>query len=151
MKVVIQRVKQANVLVEQTSNRAIGQGLMILLGVMEGDGEEQALFLAKKVSALRIFSDENDKMNRSVLDIGGSVLVVSNFTLGADCKKGNRPSFVKSAHPSVAEGLYQLFVQELRKLPLCDVQTGEFGAHMDVALTNDGPITIVIDTAEIGK
>lgn len=151
MKVVIQRVSHADVTIEKEVNHAIGAGLVVLLGVMQGDEKPQAEFLAKKVAELRIFNDENDKMNRSVLDIAGEVLVVSNFTLGADCKKGRRPAFTNAASPDKAEQLYEYFVECLRKQPLKSVQTGQFGAHMDLHLTNDGPITIVIDTNEIGK
>lgn len=151
MKVVLQRVSRADVTIEKEENRRIGAGLVVLLGVMEGDGREQAAFLAKKVSELRVFSDENDKMNLSVQDINGEMLIVSNFTLAADCKKGRRPSYAKSAPPEIAKELYDYFVECVKEQGLKNVQTGEFGANMEVALVNDGPITIMIDTEEIGK
>lgn len=151
MKVVIQRVSRADVTIDHRENHAIGQGLVVLLGVMQGDGKEQAEFLAKKVAELRIFNDEQEKMNRSLLDIQGEALVVSNFTLSADCKKGRRPAFTAAAAPEQANALYEYFLECLRQQPLKSVQTGKFGAHMDLTLTNDGPITILIDTAEIGK
>lgn len=151
MKVILQRVSRADVTIEKEENRKIGAGLMVLLGVMEGDGKEQAEFLAKKVSELRVFADENDKMNLSLQDIDGEMLIVSNFTLGADCKKGRRPSYVKSARPEAAEELYNYFVECVKKQGIRNVQTGEFGAYMEVTLVNDGPITIMIDTEEIGK
>lgn len=148
---ILQRVSRADVTIEKEENRKIGAGLMVLLGVMEGDGKEQAEFLAKKVSELRVFADENDKMNLSLQDIDGEMLIVSNFTLGADCKKGRRPSYVKSARPEAAEELYNYFVECVKKQGIRNVQTGEFGAYMEVTLVNDGPITIMIDTEEIGK
>lgn len=151
MKAVIQRVSRADITINSSVNREIGAGLVVLLGVMEGDAEPQAEFLAKKIAQLRIFTDENDKLNRSLVDIGGDMLIVSNFTLAADCKKGKRPSFDKAAKPPLAQELYDRFVDCVRALPIGDVQTGEFGADMQVALVNDGPITIVIDTAAIGK
>lgn len=151
MKAVIQRVSRADITINSSINRKIGAGLVVLLGVIEGDTESQAEFLAKKIAQLRIFTDENDKLNRSLVDIGGDMLIVSNFTLAADCKKGKRPSFDKAAKPPLAQELYDCFVDCVRALPIGDVQTGEFGADMQVALVNDGPITIVIDTAAIGK
>lgn len=151
MKAVIQRVSRADITINSSVNREIGAGLVVLLGVMEGDAESQAEFLANKIAQLRIFADENDKLNRSLVDIGGDMLIVSNFTLAADCKKGKRPSFDKAAKPPLAQELYDRFVDCVRALPIGDVQTGEFGADMQVALVNDGPITIVIDTAAIGK
>ncbi len=144
MRAVLQRVTNASVTVNKEESRPIGAGLVILLGVMESDTKENAIALAKKVVNLRIFTDEDDKMNLSLLDIKGGALIVSNFTLGADCKKGNRPSFTNSAHPDIARPLYEYFIQ-LVKEQVKEVQTGEFGADMRITLTNDGPVTIVLD------
>lgn len=151
MKAVIQRVKRAKVTVDQTVTGEIGQGFLVLLGVMDGDGEKQMKLLAKKVSQIRIFEDENEKMNLSLADVGGSVLVVSQFTLCADVSHGRRPSFIKSAPPQTANALYEGFVAEMKALGIKNVQTGEFGADMAVELLNDGPVTIIMDTDEWEK
>lgn len=151
MRAVIQRVHQAEITIDQKETRKIEAGLVVFLGVMEGDTEKQADFLAEKVYGLRIFTDENDKMNLSLQDNGGQLLVVSNFTLGTDCKKGRRPSFDMAAPPALACGLYQRFVDQARALGIPKVETGEFGAHMDVSVHNNGPVTIIIDTEKIGK
>ena len=147
MKAVLQRVKNAEVTVDGESVGKIGEGYMLLLGVMNGDTKEDAELLAKKTAMLRVFTDENDKMNKSVLDIGGEVLVVSQFTLCADVKKGNRPSFDKSAKPDEAKPLYEYFCAELLKNGGKKVETGVFGAHMQVSLVNNGPVTIIYDTS----
>lgn len=149
MKAVIQRVKYATVKVD---NKIIGeckQGFMILLGVIDGDTENDADKLIKKIPVLRIFEDENGKMNKSLLDIDGEILVVSQFTLAADCSHGRRPSFIASASPDIANELYEYFVGELKTAGVKSVQTGEFGADMAVELLNDGPVTIVLDSKEL--
>lgn len=144
MKAVIQRVKEASVSVKGKKIAEIGQGLLVLLGVAEGDTEEQAQKLAKKVAALRIMADEQGKMNLSVADVGGELLVISQFTLLADTSRGHRPSFIKAAEPEKARKLYELFVEELRKLDI-PVRTGKFGEYMQVDLVNDGPVTILLE------
>ena len=146
MRVVIQRVKEASVTIESRIKSAITEGLLILVGVEDIDTEEEINWLAAKIANLRIFSDENDLMNRSVMDIQGETLVVSQFTLHASTKKGNRPSFLKAAKPDFAVPMYERFVEELKKISQLKVLTGEFGADMKVALLNDGPVTIVMDT-----
>ena len=151
MRAVIQRVSRAQITIDHKETREIGQGLVVFLGVMKGDGESQAEFLAEKVRGLRIFTDENDKMNLSLEDIDGELLVVSNFTLGTDCKKGRRPSFDMAAPPEEADKLYRYFVEQSKALGTRKVETGKFGAHMDVLVANNGPVTIIIDTEKIGK
>ena len=149
MKAVIQRVNYATVKVD---NKIIGeckQGFMILLGVIDGDTENDADKLIKKIPVLRIFEDENGKMNKSLLDIDGEILVVSQFTLAADCSHGRRPSFTASAPPDIANELYEYFVGELKTAGVKSVQTGEFGADMAVELLNDGPVTIILDPKEL--
>ena len=146
MKAVIQRVSSASVSVDGNCVGRIGTGYLILLGVMNGDRAEEAALLAKKCVELRVNEDENGKMNRSLLDIGGEALVVSQFTLCADVSHGRRPSFTPSAPPQEAERLYLLFCSELQKNGVKNVQTGEFGADMQVSLVNDGPVTILYDT-----
>ncbi|MBQ8304505.1 MAG: D-tyrosyl-tRNA(Tyr) deacylase [Clostridia bacterium] len=146
MKAIIQRVNCAAVRVEEKTVGEIEKGFLILLGVNETDGEAEATLLARKVSDLRVFTDENDKMNLSLLDINGEALVVSNFTLCADTKKGNRPSFANAMGPSEANRLYEFFCQELAKNGVKNVQTGEFGADMRVLMEGNGPVTIVLDT-----
>jgi D-aminoacyl-tRNA deacylase len=140
MRAVVQRVSRARV----TPGGEIGRGLCVLLGVARGDREEEAVRLAAKVARLRIFPDDDGRFDRSVLDVAGAVLVVSQFTLVADTAKGNRPSFVDAASPEQAEALYRRFCEELRVLGVA-VETGVFGAKMDVELVNDGPVTIVLD------
>ena len=149
MKAVLQRVKRAWVVVEGGMPREIGQGLVILLGVTDGDDEKKAEYLAAKIANLRIFEDEEGKMNRSLLDIAGDAAIVSNFTLYADCAKGRRPSFVRAARPETAEPLYHFFIGALERQGIKKIATGEFGAEMEVGIVNDGPVTIVIDTEEI--
>ncbi len=146
MRCVIQRVSKAKVTVGEEVTGAIEKGFMVLLGVMNGDTEEEMRLLAKKVGELRVFTDENDKMNLSLSQVGGSVLLVSQFTLCADLAKGRRPSFSLSAPPFEAERLYRAFGNELLKYGVKDVQYGVFGADMAVELCNDGPVTIVMDT-----
>ena len=141
MRAVVQRVARARV----TPGGEIGPGLCVLLGVARGDGEDEATRLAGKVARLRVFADAEDKFDRSVLDTGGAVLVVSQFTLIADTAKGNRPSFADAAPPADAEPVYQRFCAELRALGV-PVETGVFGAKMELELVNDGPVTIVLDT-----
>ena len=151
MRAVIQRVHGAQITIDHKERREIGEGLVVFLGVMQQDTEQQADFMAEKVRDLRIFTDENDKMNLSLMDISGELLVVSNFTLGTDCKKGRRPSFDMAAPPAAAQGLYEHFVRRAKELGVKKVETGEFGAHMDVLVDNNGPVTIIIDTERIGK
>lgn len=151
MKAVIQRVKKASVSVDGETVGSADKGYMVLLGVVDGDTEADADIMAQKLVKLRIFSDEDDKMNKSVLDIDGDILVVSQFTLCADCRKGNRPSFTSSAPVAVATSLYERFTQNLKNLGVKRVETGVFGADMDVSLVNDGPVTIIYDTTEWRK
>ena len=146
MKAVFQRVSEASVTVDGNQIASIGDGVLLLVGVCDGDTEDEAAILAKKVAELRVFCDEKDKMNRSVLDIGGSILAVSQFTLCANTSRGRRPDFMSAAHPSVAKPLFDTFVGFLRNNGVADVQTGEFGADMQVRLLNDGPVTILLDT-----
>ena len=151
MRAVIQRVSRAEITIDHRETRSIGPGLVVFLGVMQGDGEAQADFLAEKIHGLRVFSDENQKMNLSLEDVQGELLVVSNFTLGTDCKKGRRPSFDLAAPPQEADRLYQRFVTHAKEQGIRKVETGEFGAHMDVLCANDGPVTLIIDTEKIGN
>lgn len=144
MKVLIQRVKQASVTIEGELYSSINKGILALIGIEKGDSLEQVEKAAKKIVNLRIFPDENDKMNRSLLDVNGEMLIVSQFTLCGDCKKGTRPSFDKSAPPEIANNLYENFVSEVGKLGI-KTQTGKFAAMMDVALVNDGPVTFMIE------
>ena len=144
MKAVLQRVTRASVTVEGDRVSEIGDGLLILLGIGPEDTEEKARMMTKKIAALRIFSDEAGKMNLSVRDVGGSAIVVSQFTLFADCRKGNRPAFVGAAAPSLAAPLVDRFVELLTEQGI-PTQTGVFGAHMDVELLNSGPVTIILE------
>ena len=144
MRALIQRVSHASVTVDAQTISRIGKGLLILLGVGHGDGEEQAVFLAEKISNLRIFEDEQGKTNLSVLDVKGEAIVVSQFTLYADTRKGRRPSFLDAALPDVAEPLVSLFAELLRGHGV-PTQTGKFGAHMEVEIHNDGPVTIWLE------
>jgi len=146
MKAVIQRVLSASVKVDGEVVGSCNKGYMILLGAAEGDTESEAELLAKKVSSLRVFCDESDKMNLSVLDIDGEILAISQFTLCADVKKGNRPSFINALEPVAAKKLYKLFCQKLRENGVKRVEEGIFGADMQVELINDGPVTILFDT-----
>lgn len=146
MKAVIQRVKRSCVKVDGETVGEVGHGYMILLGVMEGDTKAHAELMAAKTANLRIFCDENDKMNKSILDIDGEILVVSQFTLCADVKKGNRPSFTPSAAPDEANELYEYFMTCLKNNGVRKVEHGIFGAEMEVSIVNDGPVTILYDT-----
>jgi D-tyrosyl-tRNA(Tyr) deacylase len=146
MKVVVQRVSQASVTIDDKTVATITNGLLVLLGIIDDDTQEDINWLCNKLTNLRIFGDENDVMNNSLLDINGDAIVVSQFTLHANTKKGNRPSYIKAAKPEVAIPLYQSFVKQLESNLGKKVQTGVFGADMKVQLLNDGPVTIIIDT-----
>lgn len=146
MKAVIQRVLKSSVSVDGEIKGSIGKGYNVLLGVMDGDTDAQAELLAAKIAKLRVFEDENGKMNKGILDIGGEILVISQFTLCADIKKGNRPSFTDSAPPDEANRLYELFCAKLLENGVSKVETGVFAADMKVEIINDGPVTIVMDT-----
>lgn len=146
MKAVLQRVTEAKVVIDEKVAGQIEAGMVILLGVSQGDTERQADRLADKISQLRIFCDAADKINLSLLDTKGSALVVSNFTLCADSRKGRRPSFDKAAAPNQAHALYEYFIERLKALGVGRVETGEFGADMQLTLTNDDPVTIWLDT-----
>ena len=145
MRIVLQRVKRASVTVEGEGISEIGPGLLLLVGVAQGDGEAEADWLAEKVAGLRIMGDEEGKMNLSVRDVGGEILAVSQFTLLADTRKGKRPSFVGAALPEEAEPLFDYFCERLREAGVASVKTGSFGAMMDVELVNDGPVTIILE------
>ena len=147
MRAVIQRVSEGSVRVDGQVVGSVGEGLVVLLGVARGDGDEEARWIAEKIAALRIFEDDEGKMNRSVEDVGGAVLLVSQFTLLADCRKGRRPSFIDAAEPSDGERLYGVVAGLLssRGLP---VETGVFGARMRVSIENDGPVTIILDSRD---
>ncbi len=145
MLAVIQRVKSSSVTVDNDIVGAINSGLLVLIGVAKDDTSDDADYLADKVTTLRIFEDENRKMNRSLLDIGGEMLVVSQFTLLGDCKKGRRPSFILAAGPDQANTLYERFVNQVRQKDVA-VFTGRFGATMEVALINDGPVTLIMES-----
>lgn len=146
MRAVVQRVKRTSVTVGGELKGSAGQGFNVLIGVMQGDTDAEAQLLAAKISKLRVFEDENGKMNKSILDIGGEILVISQFTLCADIKKGNRPSFTDSAPPEEADRLYLAFCEHLREAGVKKVETGVFAADMLVSIDNDGPVTIVTDT-----
>jgi len=148
MRAVVQRVATASVTVDGIPVSEIGKGLLVLLGVAVGDAEAEAIWLAKKISAMRIFNDEAGLMNLSLADVAGEVMVVSQFTLLADCRKGNRPSFIAAARPEQAVPLYEFFCAQLEALLGKPVQRGVFGADMKVTLLNDGPVTIVMDSTE---
>ena len=143
---VIQRVSESSVKIEGKIKAEIGVGLMILLGIEDADGQEDIEWLSKKIVNLRIFPDENGVMNRSVLEVGGEILLISQFTLHASTKKGNRPSYIKAAKPDIAIPLYEKMIQVLESELGKSIGTGEFGADMKVSLVNDGPVTIVMDT-----
>ena len=146
MKAVIQRVANASVKIDGNLKSSIGQGLLVLLGVGEDDGQEDIAWLVRKISAMRIFDDTDGVMNLSVIDIGGEVLVVSQFTLMADCRRGNRPSYIKAARHEISIPLYEEFCRCMSDAIDKPVGTGEFGAYMKVDLLNDGPVTIILDS-----
>jgi D-tyrosyl-tRNA(Tyr) deacylase len=146
MRVVLQRVSEASVTIDGEVKSSIGKGILILLGIEDADTQEDINWLCGKIAKLRIFNDENGVMNRSVMDVSGELLVVSQFTLHASTKKGNRPSYIKAAKPDFAIPMYQAFVEALAALSGLAVQTGAFGADMKVRLLNDGPVTILIDS-----
>lgn len=149
MRAVVQRVKRASVTIDGTKTAEIGVGFLILLGVHETDTEADAAYLAKKCCGLRVFEDDNGKMNRSVQDVGGEFLIVSNFTLYGDCRKGNRPSFTSAARPETAVPLYEHFISCVRQSGIA-CQTGTFGADMQVELLNDGPVTLIVESVGDG-
>ena len=146
MRVVLQRVTHASVEIDGVLHSQIGIGLLVLLGIEPIDTQEDADWLVKKIAALRIFDDENGVMNRNVVDVDGQILVVSQFTLMASYKKGNRPSYIRAARPEVAVPLYEYFVEQMAKTTGKSVKTGVFGADMQVSLLNNGPVTITMDT-----
>jgi len=144
MRAVIQRVIKSQVVIDETIKAAIGHGLVILIGIEKGDNREKADYLAKKITNMRIFGDENGKMNHSLIDIGGKAIVVSQFTLMADTRKGNRPSFIHAAPPDIASPLVDYFIQRMKAYGV-ETQSGEFAAHMLVEIHNDGPVTILME------
>jgi len=148
MRAVIQRVSRASVTIQKKLRSEIGHGLLVLIGIEESDNETDLEWLCNKIVQLRIFNDSNKVMNLSVLDTGGSILAVSQFTLLAKTRKGNRPSYIQAAHPDIANPLYNRFVSRLTKHLGKKVMTGEFGAMMQIELVNDGPVTIIIDSKE---
>ena len=146
MRIVVQRVSHASVTIEGQCKSSIGKGMLILVGIEESDGQEDIDWLCKKIVNLRIFDDENGVMNRSILETAGEILAVSQFTLMARTKKGNRPSYIDAAKPEISVPLYEKFVQLLQKELQKEIKTGVFGADMQVGLINDGPVTIIIDS-----
>ena len=149
MRVIVQRCSRAEVRIEGAVAGAIGRGFMLLVGVTDGDTQAEADVIAKKVAQLRVFEDAEGKMNLALKDVDGAILSISQFTLYADCKKGNRPSFIKAARPETAAPLYDYFNQVLRDQYGIHVETGRFGADMKVDFINDGPVTILLDSAEL--
>ena len=145
MKLVVQRVKKSNLKIKNKLYSSINAGMVILIGISKNDNYEMAKELAKKIIKLRIFNDDNRKMNKNIMEIKGEVLVVSQFTLYADTNKGNRPSFINAAKPELAISLYNHFIDELQKLISSKVRTGKFGADMKIELINDGPVTIILE------
>ena len=150
MRALVQRVSHASVTIDGVVHGKIGQGFLVLLGITDGDTVDDAVYLADKTVKMRVFTDENDKMNRSLADVGGGLLIVSQFTLYGDCRKGNRPSFTDAARPDVAIPLYEAFIARCCESGL-PVETGEFGADMKVELLNDGPVTLWMDTETMRK
>lgn len=151
MRAVVQRVSGASVAVSGETVGKCGRGFLILLGVAKGDAEADADVLAAKLSKLRVFEDGNGKMNLSLSDIGGELLIISNFTLYADCRHGNRPDFLMAEAPAEANRLYEYFTDRMKTLSGCPTETGVFGADMKVSIENDGPVTLVIDSPELMK
>lgn len=148
MRAIVQRVSTAQVVVEQQVVGKIGKGFLVLLGVCETDTQEDVQYIASKLAGLRVFEDAEGKMNLALNQVGGQVLVVSQFTLFGDCRKGRRPSFIAAARPELADSLYQSVVAELRGQGLT-VETGRFQTHMDVSLVNDGPVTLLLDSSKL--
>ena len=146
MRALVQRVSHASVTIDGVVHGKIGQGFLVLLGITDGDTEDDAVYLADKTVKMRVFTDENDKMNRSLADVGGGLLIVSQFTLYGDCRKGNRPSYIRAAPEAVSRPLYERFTARVAELSGRGVATGEFGADMQVELVNDGPVTIWMDS-----
>ena len=151
MRAVIQRTNGAEITINDTETRKAGAGLVVFICAMNGDTDAQAEFLAQKICELRIFKDENDKMNRSLIDEKGDILIVSNITISADLKRGRRPDFGHCAPPDEAKRLYEYFIEQVKKQPIGQVVTGEFAAHMHVNVQNDGPVNIVFDTDKTAK
>jgi D-tyrosyl-tRNA(Tyr) deacylase len=149
MRVVVQRCSRAEVRIDGRTVGQIGQGFMLLVGITENDTKAEAELLAKKIAQLRVFEDSEGKMNLAIRDIGGAILSISQFTLYADCRKGNRPSFIRAARPEQASPLYDYFNETLRTTYGLTVETGRFGADMKVDFINDGPVTILLDTDEL--
>ena len=145
MRAVVQRVSRASVTVAGEVVGRISKGFLVLLGIEERDGQDDVIYMAQKVAGLRVFEDSDGKMNLALAEVGGAMLVVSQFTLLGDCRKGRRPSFIQAARPEVADELYRAFVAEIRGQGI-EVQTGQFQTHMDVELVNDGPVTLLIDS-----
>ncbi|MGM0745369.1 MAG: D-aminoacyl-tRNA deacylase [Bacteroidota bacterium] len=145
MKIVVQRVKRASVTVDGNVTGSINHGLLLLIGIHEADSKEEIDWCCRKISKLRIFEDDEGKMNRSVQDVEGGILAVSQFTLYGNTRKGTRPSFIEAAKPDVAEPLYDYMVERLKKITNLNIQEGKFGAMMDVELLNDGPVTIIVE------
>lgn len=145
MRAVVQRVSRASVTVAGEVAGQIGKGFLVLLGVEDKDGQDEVVYMAQKVTGLRVFEDADGKMNLALAEVGGAMLVVSQFTLLGDCRKGRRPSFIQAARPELADELYRAFCAEVRGQGI-EVQTGRFQAHMDVELVNDGPVTLLIDS-----
>ena len=145
MKIVVQRVKRASVTVDGNVTGSINQGLLLLIGIHESDSKEEIDWCCRKISKLRIFEDDEGKMNRSVQDVEGGILAVSQFTLYGNTRKGTRPSFIEAAKPDVAEPLYDYMVERFKKITKLSVEEGKFGAMMDVELINDGPVTIIVE------
>jgi len=150
MRIVIQRVNCASVSVDENIVGSINKGFLLLIGVEKGDTSDEVYAMSEKISKMRIFEDENGKMNLSLADVGGEVLAVSQFTLCADCRRGNRPDYMNAAPPAEANALYELFVEEMRKKNI-HTEMGVFGADMKVSLINDGPVTIVLDSQSLKK
>ncbi|MBE6671622.1 MAG: D-tyrosyl-tRNA(Tyr) deacylase [Ruminococcaceae bacterium] len=150
MRIVIQRVSEASVTVDEKIVGQIGNGLLLLVGIAKGDVDSDCSIMAEKISKMRIFEDENGKMNFSVLDVNGSALAVSQFTLCADCRRGNRPDYMNAAPPAEANRLYELFVSEMKNRGIT-TEMGVFGADMKVRLLNDGPVTIILDSEDLKK
>lgn len=151
MKAILQRVSHAQVDIDGQTVGQIGRGFLILLGVEQNDDETEARVLADKIAGLRVFTDQNDKMNLALADVNGGVLVISNFTLCADCSHGRRPSFIAAARPEAAEPLYEYFCKRIKENGVALVEKGVFGADMQVSLTNDGPVTIDINSKELKR